>query len=138
MPDLSTLASVHREWSSRIEEFASDPHSMDHCVKPEFRDKAFGIWRRMKGWLPLITDEGGDSFCLDLTNGAVVFDKQDWFDGFGENSQANGMIAGSSLGDFLQLWGRFCFRPQFFADAPNSAYQTHLEWIGMGSEFERV
>jgi cell wall assembly regulator SMI1 len=137
LPDLDTLGDMHRDWIASVEEFASDPHSMDECVEPEFRENAFEIWQRMKGWLPFASVDEGDHFCVDLSTGAVVFDKHDWFDGFGEIAETNGMIAGSSLHDFIRTWGRCCFIPQFFADDPHPAGQTHLEWVEVGSEFER-
>lgn len=137
MPDLATLADLRRDWLERVSEFADDPRSMDQCVEPEFRDEAFRIWERMRSWIPFIEEPDGDAFCLDLVSGAIVFDKHDWFDGFGEIAETNGMIAGASLFDFIHTWGRFSFVPQWFTDAPHPAAQTHLEWIPGDSRFEQ-
>lgn len=111
MPNLESLAEMRREWSERTREFADDPQSMDQCIEPEFREAAFGIWTRMKNWSPFIEEPDGDTFCIDLSSGAIVFDKHDWFDGFGEIAETNGMIAGSTLIHFVRTWGRFCFSP---------------------------
>jgi len=92
----------------------------------------------MKDWIPFIEEPGGDAYCLDLANGEIVFDKHDWFDGFGEIAETNGMIAAPSLIDFVRTWGRFSFSLMWFGDAPYSAAQTHLEWLFGDSEFERV
>jgi hypothetical protein len=137
MPDLATLADLRRDWVERVSEFADDSSSMDQCVEPEYRDEAFRIWGRMKSWLPFTEEPDGDAFCLDLASGMIVFDKHDWFDGFGEIAETNGMIAEASLLDFIRTWGRFSFIPQWFTDAPHPATQTHLEWVPSGSRFER-
>lgn len=137
MPDLATLTDLRRDWVEYVSEYADDPNSMDQCVNPKFRKQAFGIWDRMKNWIPFIEEPDGDAFCLDLASGAIVFDKHDWYDGFGEIAETNGMIAGVSLLDFIRTWGRFCFAPQWFTDAPHPASQTHLEWMADGSRFER-
>jgi cell wall assembly regulator SMI1 len=137
MPDLATLADRRRDWVERVSEFADDSSSMDQCVEPEYRDEAFRIWSKMMSWVPFIEESDGDAFCLDLVSGAIVFDKHDWFDGFGEIAETNGMIAGSSLLDFIRTWGRFSFAPQWFTDTPHPATQTHLEWIPGDSRFEQ-
>ncbi|OYV07113.1 MAG: hypothetical protein CFE26_02770 [Verrucomicrobiales bacterium VVV1] len=110
---------------------------MDQCIDPEFGEDAFRIWQRMKRWVPFIEEPEGDTFCLDLDSGMIVFDKHDWFDGFGEIAGTNGLIVGPSLIDFIRTWGRFSFAPQWFADAPHAASQTHLDWIPVDSRFER-
>lgn len=137
MPDLATLADLRRDWVEGVSEFADDPRSMDQCVERDYRNEAFRIWDRMRAWVPFIEESDGDSFCLDLASGDIVFDKHDWFDGFGEIAETNGMIAGSSLLDFIRTWGRFSFMPKWFTDAPHPANQTHLEWIPSDSRFER-
>lgn len=129
MPDLEALAAMQRDWVENICKFADDPESMNLCVEPEFREEAFRIWARMKNWIPFFEEPDGDAFCIDLTTGAIVFNKHDWFDGFGEIAETNGMIAGSSLIDFIRTWGRFCFSSMWFGDAPHPAGQTYLEWL---------
>jgi cell wall assembly regulator SMI1 len=143
MPSIDALADQYDEWKEFIGEYSNKPQNLDQCVEPDFRQEAFRIWQRMKGWIPFIAESEGDSFCLDLANGTIVFDKHDWYDGFGEVAETNGMIAGSSLPDFIRIWGRFSFMPQFFTDSPHPAGQTHLEWLEWpegcegGSKFER-
>lgn len=137
MPDLEQLAEMRVEWIERVAEFADDPDSMDQCIDIRYRADAFQIWRKMKCWVPFIEEADGDAFCLDLTSGAIVFDKHDWFDGFGDIAETNGMIAGATLLDFVRTWGRFCFTPMWFNDHPHPASQTHLAWLFGDSEFER-
>ncbi len=128
MPSLEELASMHREWTERVAEFSDDPHSLDECMEAEFRDEAFGIWKRMRSWLPFYQEPDGDEFCVDLSSGKIVFNKHDWFDGFGKIAETNGLIAGDSLTDFLQNWALFYFQPMWFTDAPHEASMTELEW----------
>jgi len=137
MPNLELLAEMRCQWARRTMEFTDDLQSLDQCIEAEFRDRAFEIWTRMSHWSPFIEEMDGDHFCVDLSGGEVVFDKHDWFDGFGEVAETNGMLAGSSLIDFIHHWGRFCFSPMWFTDAPHPAEQTHLEWLTSDSEFER-
>ena len=120
-----------------VADFADDPNSMNQCMDPTYRSDAYRISNRMKKWIPFIEEPDGDSFCLDCATGAIVFDKHDWFDGFGEIAETNGLIAGSDLGDFIRTWGRFSFLPMWFTDAPHPASQTHLHWLSGDSEFER-
>lgn len=128
MPSFRELADLHREWRAHVHEFADDPESMDQCVEEEFREEAFAVWNRMRSWLPFVEDEGGDQFCVDLPSGKILFNKHDWFDGFGEIAETNGLIAGDSLAGFLENWARFRFEPMWFTDHPHEAGMTELEW----------
>jgi len=128
MPSLQELADLHREWRAYVHEFADDPKSMDRCMEKEFRNEAFVIWNRMRSWLPFVEDEDSDQFCVDLPSGKIVFNKHDWFDGFGEIAETNGLIAGHSLAGFLENWARFHFESMWFTDHPHEAGRTELEW----------
>lgn len=128
LPSLNALADFRSEWIDRVREFADDPTSMDQCIDTEFRPQAFRIWSAMKNWIPLFTESEGDAFCLDTVTGAIVFDKHDWFDGFGSIAETNGLIAGDSLLDFILHWGRHSFRQMWFTDAEHAAHMTHLTW----------
>ena len=109
MPSLKQLSKERQEWERNVRDFLDDPNSLDKCIDPPFRAEAFEIWRRMNSWIPFWNDGSGDHFCVDSTNGLIIYDQHDWFDGFGSLAKMNGIVAGKNLRDFLQNWSRFCF-----------------------------
>jgi hypothetical protein len=111
IPSLSELVQNCRYWQRNVQDFLDDPHSLDRCVKPPFREEAFTIWRRMLRWVPFWGEANGDWFCLDTASGRIVYHQHDWFDGFGGLAKTNGIVAGENLEHFLQNWSRFCFQP---------------------------
>ncbi len=137
IPSLSDLAIRRAEWLENVSQFADDSNSMDLCIKPPFRQRAFEIWQQMKLWVPFFDEPDGDAFCLDTTNGEIVFDKHDWFDGFGGIAEANGLVAGSSLEDFVKNWARFSFETMWFTDMPHTRENRYVEWGGGWSDFHR-
>ncbi|MGV3755372.1 MAG: hypothetical protein ACO1QS_08335 [Verrucomicrobiota bacterium] len=111
LPSLEHMANHRQAWAGNINDFLDDPHSLDNCVKPRFRPAAFAIWRQMLSWVPLWNEEEGDHFCLDTTNGQILYSPHDWFDGFGSVYKTGGVVAGKDLADFIKNWSRFCFQP---------------------------
>jgi cell wall assembly regulator SMI1 len=112
IPTLKQLSKDRRAWETLVRHFLDDPRSLDRCIDPPFRAEAFEIWRKMTSWVPFWDEGNGDHFCVDTSNGRIVYDQHDWFDGFGSLlAKTNGLIAGQSLADFLQNWSRFCFQP---------------------------
>lgn len=108
---LEELAGKYRQWLAYVSGFTGNPRSMDKCFdEPSLRQEAFNIWDRMKPWIPLITDGGGDGFCLDAITGKVVLHRGDWFEGVGEVRTPNGLVAGEDIPQFIRSWSRFCFR----------------------------
>lgn len=104
------LMEVAKRFRVNVAEFADDPRSMDMCVDPPHRSRAFEIWESMRHWTPFMEEPNGDGFCI-RPDGAVVYDQHDWFDGFGDVATTNGLVAGRSLLDFIQQWSRFFFTP---------------------------
>ncbi len=138
IPSLSELA-VHRaNWLEYVCQYADDPSSMDLCIKPQFRQRAFEIWKQMKLWVPFFDESEGDSFCLNTSNGEIVFNKHDWFDGFGEIAETNGLVAGSSLEDFVKNWALFSFEAMWFTDAPHTLENRYVEWGSGWTDFHRA
>ena len=111
MPSISDLTKETKAWLRFVNEFASNPKSMDQCIDVEHRPEAFEIWNQMKLWAPFWEEPNGDHFCVDVSNGSIVFDQHDWFDGFGSIATTNGMMAGSTLFDFVESWSKYYFRP---------------------------
>ena len=97
-----------KRFRAHVADFADDPKSMDMCVEPPHRSKAFEIWESMRFWTPFSEEGDGDDFCI-RPDGAVVYDQHDWFDGFGDIATTNGLVAGSSLLEFARSWSRFFF-----------------------------
>jgi hypothetical protein len=110
MPTLADLTTETKQWMKMVDGFVGDPGSMDMCIEEEYRSEAFSIWNRMKSWIPFWNDPNGDHFCVDVSNGKIVFDQHDWYDGFGRIETTNGIEAGTSLHHFIESWSRFCFR----------------------------
>ncbi len=111
LPALESMTEQRLDWARNVRDFLDDPHSLDKCIKPPFRQEAFTIWRRMESWVPIWDEGDGDHFCLDTATGKIVYDQHDWFDGFGSLAKTNGVIAGQSLENFTQNWSKFCFQP---------------------------
>ena len=107
---LQYLVESTQRFQGNVRDFSDDRTSLDKCVRAEFREEAFEIWERMKSWMPLCSDEEGESFCLDSTTGKVVYDQHDWFDGFGTVTRVNGLVAGESFSDFVLNWAEVCFQ----------------------------
>lgn len=108
---LEELAVKYRQWHAYVSGFTGNPRSMDKCFdEPSLRQEAFDIWDRMKSWIPLVADAEGDGFCLDAETGEVVLHRGDWFEGVGEVSKPNGLMAGEDIPRFVRNWSRFCFR----------------------------
>lgn len=110
IPPISELISQTESWQRNVRQFANDPTSMNRCIRPEFRPRAFEIWHEMINWIPIWHEADGDHFCV-CQNGSVVYDQHDWFDGFGRIATTNGLLAGTSLFDHVQNWGQFYFMP---------------------------
>ena len=108
VPPTAKLFKATARFRSNVTDFADDPHSLDGCVKPSHLAEAFKIWDSMRSWLPFTQENNGDGFCL-RSDGSVVYDQHDWFDGFGDIATTNGLEAGNSLADFAQSWSRFFF-----------------------------
>lgn len=128
MPSLRQLVTWQKEWIALINEFANDPKSLDKCVAPEHRPDAFRIWESMKEWIPFAREPDGGSFCVRLDDGAIVYNNHDWFDGFGQIAETNGLIAGDSLLHFIKDWAIICFSPTWFGGISHHAGKTHLDW----------
>src|SRR5262249_6310649 len=109
IPSLKQLSEQQQQRKQRIRKFLDNPHSLDRCMKPQYRDQAFEIWRKMETWIPFWDEGNGDHFCVDAANGHILYDQHDWYDGFGSIAKTNGIIAGQTLEDFLTNWSRFCF-----------------------------
>lgn len=108
IPPAAELIESTKRFRSYVADFAGDPKSMDRCIQPAYRSRAFEIWDSMRLWT-LFSDEGnGDGFCM-RPDGAVVYNQHDWFDGFGELATTNGLVAGTSLLDYTRSWSRFFF-----------------------------
>jgi cell wall assembly regulator SMI1 len=126
IPSLKQLARKRRDWERYVLDFLNDPDSLDRCMEPRFRERAFEIWRTMKGWVPFWDEGNGDHFCVDTAGGQIGYDQHDWFDGFGALAKINGILAGENLTDFLQHWSQFCFQP------------TNSLWWGEFGEFGAI
>ena len=109
LPSLKQLAKNRREWESDLRGFLDGSKKLDDCIDPPFRAEAVEIFRKMQSWVPFWDEGNGDHFCVDTSNGRIVYDQHDWFDGFGFLAKTNGIIAGENLTDFLQNWSRFSF-----------------------------
>jgi len=111
IPSLLELAEKQQNWKRNVRDFLDDPTSLNQCVKPSFRPKAFQIWQKMESWIPFWDEGNGDHFCVDTPGGQILYDQHDWFDGFGSIAETNGIVAGENLEGFLYNRSRFCFRP---------------------------
>jgi hypothetical protein len=108
IPPAADLLESTQRFRYNVASFANDPKSMNKCVKPQHRAKAFEVWESMRLWTPFCEEGDGDGFCI-RPDGAVVYDQHDWFDGFGDLATTNGLVAGSSLLEFARSWSRFFF-----------------------------
>lgn len=109
-PEISELTDETRSWQGNVRDFADDPKSMDRCIEPKHRPRAFEIWREMKNWIPIAQEANGDQFCV-RPGGSIVYHQHDWFDGFGEIAKTNGHLAGKTLFEFIRNWSRYYFMP---------------------------
>lgn len=129
-PTLENLARRRTRWINRVNSFANDPKSLNQCIDPEHRLRAFKIWELMKDWLPLVQGPEGDSYCIRLSDAVMVFDKHDWFDGFGSPrlAQSNGLIIGDTFDDFFSAWAYRDFEDPWFSDSLHLEGMERLEW----------
>jgi len=102
---------------------------MDDYKFPSVEDAKLAkqIYQRMKLWLPFQIEGEADCFCIDCDSpeGAVVYHQHDWYDG---GSGENGHVLASSLGAFLQSWGRVCFASPANLYWPSAFARKGVNW----------
>jgi hypothetical protein len=109
LPPLEKLFEETGLFRHRVAEIADDRSYIDKYTDPPHRARAYEIWDSMKSWILIHSEPDGDEFCIRAEDGHVVFNKHDWFDGFGNIDTTNGVVAGTSLVDFISRWSRFYF-----------------------------
>lgn len=107
LPPLEKLFVETALFRHRVAEIADDRGYIDKYTDPPHRTRAYEIWDSMRSWIPIHSEPDGDEFCIRAEDGQVVYNQHDWFDGFGNLATTNGVVAGTSLADFISKWSRF-------------------------------
>ena len=118
-----------RNWRSRRKYFLYDANAADKYGFPytDDPDLAKRTAARMWNWLPVIHDDNGDEFSIDIANESrpVIFDKHDWLDG---GTGENGFPVASNWRSFFTNWATQCFQHPKSQYWPSVLGEDGIEW----------
>lgn len=124
-----SLNLMFRNWRSRrkyslYDANAAESYGFPYTDDPELAKKTAA---RMWNWLPVLHEENGDEFSIDMADDSqpLIFDKHDWMDG---GTGDNGFYVAEDWREFFANWSGRCFQRPKSLYWPSVLTPNGIDW----------